>query len=253
MKKIYLSLMAFILCFFTACDDSKKPAQPPQENVKKALIVGISVDYPPFAFYKNGNKTGFEIELIHEIAKNLNLEIDIKDMSFDSLIGALQSQRIDLAISAISATEERKKSVDFTIPYCKSFSVILVDEKSPIVNVNDLEDKIVGVQMGSTYESYVKNQFQPKIKNLQIQALAKVPDLIQDYNSGRVKALIMGNVEGKAVIDNHKTFKIVPISGTEVTYAIALPKDSKLLNSFNEQIKHLQTTSYLAKLEKKYF
>jgi polar amino acid transport system substrate-binding protein len=254
MKKIMGIL--FVICLvFTSCD-SKNDQQSNsnlQQSNKKTITVGISVDYPPFAFYKNGEMVGFEVDLIKKIAKKNDYELIIKDMSFDSLIGALQAKRIDLAISAISSTPDREKAVDFTTPYHDSYSVIITKADSGINSIDDLHDKCVGVQSGTTYEAYVSNELKVKIKNLKHKTLAKIPDLLQEYKSSRIDAIIMGCVEGKALIESQKNLKMITIDNTKVTYAVALPKGSDLLNVLNDDLQWLKKSGELEKLDKKYF
>ena len=107
MKRILASLFVCLALF--GCKEKK-------EN---HLTIATSADYPPLEFFKDGEIVGMEIDLIRAIAKELNYSTTIKDMSFDSIIGALQTERVDLAISGISATSERKEKVDFAIPHHK--------------------------------------------------------------------------------------------------------------------------------------
>ncbi len=238
MKKI---LSLFLVCLsLIACDEKKN------ENT---LVVATSADYPPFEFYKDGKIVGFEIDLITAIAKELKKEIVIKDMSFDGIIGGLQSGRIDVAISAISETSDRKEKVDFTAPYHRTMSVMLVGKESPITKPNDLASKSVGVQMGTTYEKMIKEEWQPVISNMSLRSLSKVPDLIQDYKSGRLDAIVLGVSEAESIVKTYPELKIIPLPSTEAVYAIALPKRSPLTEKINEIIKKWHTDGTLKKIQ----
>ncbi len=242
MKKI-LALFLVSLSLI-ACDDKK------DENT---LVVATSADYPPFEFYKDGQIVGFEMDLIRAIAKEMNKEIVIKDMSFDSLIGGLQSGRIDIAISAISETPDRKEKVDFTIPYHRDSTVMLVGKTSPITKPENLTGKSVGAQMGSTHEKRIKEEWQPTIPNLSLRSLSKVPDLIQDYKSGRLDAIVLGATEAESIIKTHPEMKIVPLPGTEAISAIALPKGSPLTEPINNILKKWETDGSLKKIQDIWF
>lgn len=90
------------------------------------LKMGTNAAFPPFE-YKEGSKVvGFDISLCTYIANNLDKTLEVKDMSFDSLIAALQSGSIDLIAAGMTVTEERKKSVDFSEPYFESNQVIII-------------------------------------------------------------------------------------------------------------------------------
>ena len=118
------------------------------------LVVGVSPDYPPFEFTKNGKIVGFDIDLINEIAKTMHMEVKIREMEFSSLIPSLNSGEVDLIISSISKNSDRSKNIDFSKPYYASdFAVIFKDDQ----NFSSLEDlpnnAKVGVQTGSTMEN----------------------------------------------------------------------------------------------------
>lgn len=223
-----------------------------KEKKENHLIVATSADYPPLEFFKDGEIVGMEIDLIHAIAKELNYSVTIKDMSFDAVIGALQTERVDLAISGISATPERKEKVDFAIPHHKTLSVMLVASNSSIQKPTDLTGKNVGAQMGSTYEKMIKDEWQPSISNLTLRSLSKIPDLIQDFKSGRLDALVLGISEAENIIKNHTNFKLVPLPQTEAVYAIALPKNSPLTEAINTVIKKFEADGTLKKIENKW-
>jgi ABC-type amino acid transport substrate-binding protein len=96
------------------------PPPDPWDRIQKdgAMIVGTSGDYAPFEFYNSRYRLdGFDIELMREIGKRLGVKVDFKDMAFDGLYNAMQLERIDAAIAAISVTPERQQYVDFTDIY----------------------------------------------------------------------------------------------------------------------------------------
>jgi len=223
-----------------SCDDKKN------ENT---LVVAVSADYPPFEFYKDGKIVGFEIDLIKAIAKELNKEVVIKDMSFDSIIGALHSGRIDLAISNIAITNERKEKVDFTIPYYKTLSVMLVDSRSSVSKPEDLAGQTIGTQTGTPYEKMIKEEWQKVVPNLSLRSLAKVPDLIQDFKSERLSAIVLGFSEAESIIKAHPNFKIIPMSATEADCAIALPPGSLLTGKINQILQRMETDGTLKKIQ----
>ena len=192
--------LVLLLCnfLFTACEE---------ERPVNELYVGTSADYPPFEFYQDGKLIGFEMDLIRKIVKELQKECIIKDLPFDSLIGALQTKRIDMSISSFTSTPERLKKVDFSIPYYRSYEVMLVAKDSSIQSIDDLENKTVGVQSGSTHEITVKNDWMTKIKGLKMRSLSKIPDLLQDFKAGRLDAIIMGNSEASNVVHTVSFFR----------------------------------------------
>lgn len=95
-------------------------------NGTDTLIVGTEALYAPYEFYQWGELSGIDIDIIYTIGKMLNKNIKFADMNFDVLIPSLINEKTDLCIAAISITEERSNFIDFSIPYDKNESVIVV-------------------------------------------------------------------------------------------------------------------------------
>ena len=99
-----------------------RPALPedPWERIQSTgvMVVGASLDYPPFEYYdENFQADGFDMALIQELGRRLGVEVEIKDMAFDGLLGAVQLGQVDAAISAISVTPDREGIVGFSNVY----------------------------------------------------------------------------------------------------------------------------------------
>ncbi len=133
------------------------------EKIKASgkLVVGTSADYPPFEYYTPDFKLdGFDIALIREIGKQLGVQVQIKDMAFDGLLDALQLGQIDMAIAAISVTPERDAIVDFTDVYYVGEGAVLAKKDSridQITSVDDVAHLRIGVQKGSVYETWLRD------------------------------------------------------------------------------------------------
>lgn len=228
---------------------------------KNALTVGSSIDYPPFEYFQNGEMTGFDVELVHEIGKRLDKEVIIKDMPFDAIIGALQTGRINMSVSSIAPTVERQKSVSFSTVYYQTTYAVVSHKKLPIKSFDELKEKVVGVQLGTIYENYLKESLIQKPvlqQSIIIRALTKVPDLIQDLKSGRITCIVMGHQEAKAVIELNTDLMIQELpkleSSTTTTggIAIAFPKESPLVADVNKILEDMKTDGTLEALTKKW-
>ena len=171
MKKITALLMAVLmLCtLFTACGSTAETAQSTETaetaeasessalaKVKEAgkLTVATSPDFPPFESLENGEVVGIEIDILQLICEQLGVELDIQQMDFDSVLPGVQAGKFDLGASGISVTDQRKKNVLFTDPYCLAAQAIVVTEGSAITCKADLEGKKVSVQTGTTAETF---------------------------------------------------------------------------------------------------
>ena len=122
------------------------------------IKVGTSADYPPFEFVDgSGNKTGFDVDLMTEIAKRMGVKLEWVDMPFDSLIAAVQEGKIDASIAAFNYSEERDQNIDFTEQYYLSEDAFIVGEAfaDTIAAPEDAAKYKVGVQTGTTQDSWL--------------------------------------------------------------------------------------------------
>lgn len=142
--KLVLFLFAF-LCSSIALAD-----QP------TVIRVGTSSDFPPFSFMENGKHTGFDIELIQEIAKRLNCSIEIIDMPFKTILSAIQLGKIDVIAAGLSETAERKKQVLFLPPHLKADPFVILTKGVVLTKgISDLVGKEVIVNDGYTAAAYM--------------------------------------------------------------------------------------------------
>ncbi|MFG2617138.1 ABC transporter substrate-binding protein [Streptomyces sp. NPDC048507] len=129
---------------------------------KGKLTTCTHLPYPPFQFEQNGKVVGFDVALIDLVARNLKVEQKILDTPFENFkTGAfLNSGQCDLAAAGMTITDERKKNVDFSVPYFDATQALLATKKSGITSLADLKakGKKLGAQAETTGESYAKAQ-----------------------------------------------------------------------------------------------
>jgi polar amino acid transport system substrate-binding protein len=128
----------------------------------KPLVIGMELNYPPFEMTDAaGNPTGVGVEMAHALCDYLHRPIDIQNMPFEGLIPALKTGRIDLIISSMTATDERRKSIDFSDPYLNTGLAILAKKNGPIQSIADVDKPgvIVAVKTGTTAADYARAHF----------------------------------------------------------------------------------------------
>ena len=250
-KALILTLALTSLLSFTACaskeiasevqpDDTvstpeaapETKEQTPLEKIKEkgTLILGTSADYPPYEFHAsiNGNDeiVGFDIEIGKEIAKDLGVELVIKDMKFDGLLAALDQGNIDIVIAGMSPTPERAENVDFSQIYYQSMQTVVIraEDKDVLTSAESLIGKKIGVQKGAIQETIASEQF-PGASPV---ALGKITDLILSLNSGRIDSAIIEYPVAKSGVSVNPGLFIteIPIEMEDNGTAIALKKGS---------------------------
>jgi ABC-type amino acid transport substrate-binding protein len=203
-RKLSLVLIMVMVVVLSACGQNKNTnsagtgnteeggasATPQAETTK--LVLGTSADYAPFEFHKtiDGKDTivGFDIEVAKEIAKDMGAELEIQDMDFDGLLLALSTDKVDMVISGLTPTEERKQNVDFSDIYYLTEQGVLVakDRAMEITSLDNLKGAKIGVQKGSIQEGIAQ-----EIEGAKLTALAKIPELVLELTTGRVDAIIL--------------------------------------------------------------
>ncbi|HDC7499206.1 TPA: ABC transporter permease subunit [Staphylococcus aureus] len=224
------------------------------EKIKERgeLRVGLSADYAPMEFEHTVNgKTeyaGVDIDLAKKIAKDNNLKLKIVNMSFDSLLGALKTGKIDIIISGMTSTPERKKQVDFSDSYMMTKNIMLVkkDKVSEYKDIKDFNNKKVGAQKGTEQEKIA----QTEIENASITSLSRLPDVILALKSGKVEGAVVEKPVAEAYLKQNPKLGIsnVKFNEEEKDTVIALPKDSpKLLSQINKTIKEVKDKGLIDK------
>ncbi len=123
------------------------------------LTMGTNATFPPYEYKDGDDIVGIDAEIAQAMADKLGLKLEIVDMDFDSLIASIQSGKIDMSLAGMTVTEERKQNVDFTDSYATGVQVIIVKDDSDIASVDDLQDKLIGVQQGTTGHLYCADDF----------------------------------------------------------------------------------------------
>ncbi len=250
-SKLILLVMSLVLV--VGCTATKNSNENDKADVLSKikangkLVVGTAPGYPPFEFTVNksgkSQVVGADIDLAKKIADEIGVELEIKAMDFDALIMALQSSKVDMVITSMTPTEERKKSVDFSDVYFEGTNSIIVNSNfsKDISKEDDLKNIVLGVQRGSVQEIYAKDVLKaPKIKSL-----TAIPDLIADMKNGNIDGIIASTVVAKINANQYDGLKLIDVNLSQANKeeaAIAIKKgDNKsLLDIVNKTIKSLK-------------
>lgn len=259
MKGLKWLVLAVAVVLFTALtagcggQTQKESSQPQQQAQKQKIIVGSDTTFAPLEFQdqNTGKYVGFDVDLIYEIAKVENLEVDFKSMPFDGLIAGLVANQIDVAISSMSIDEDRKKSVDFSDPYYKSGLSISVQAKNDkIKGLEDLKGKTIAVQSGTTGEKEAR-----KVPGAKIVSFTNSDQTFMELKNGGADAVINDYpVTLYFIKQGNQDVKIVGERLTSEDYGIAVPKGkTELLNKINHGLKELKKNGKYKEFYVKWF
>ena len=215
------------------------------------LRVATDATFPPMEFVENGKRTGFDVELVEAIGKTLGRKVEWIDIDFKGLVPGLISKRFDMAVSGIYITDERKKVVDFTVPYYAGGLVVMVkDGNTTIKTPADINGKKVSVQVGTKSVSYTKEKF-PQVQLMEVEKNQEMFNLV---DIGRADAAVTGKPAAFQYVRTRPGLRVLDEQLTTEEYGMALRKDTpELTKAVNGAITKLKADGTYAAIVKKWF
>lgn len=223
-------------------------------KAKGKLVVGINAEFAPFEFHTmvDGKDTiaGFDLDLAKDIAKDMGVELEIKELSFDALLTTLQSGQVDVIISGLSATEERRKTVDFSDTYYKGTQVLLTTKGNldKFNSFNDLKERKIGIQLSSLQDKLMQSLL-PDGKYTKIESMNT---LFLSLKSNQIDGIVTTKVVSEMAIAANPEFVIadkVQIDDSSLNspgVAVALRKGSASLQTqINGTVKRLKESGQM--------
>jgi glutamine transport system substrate-binding protein len=254
--------MSLVMCLFAAlvmavsgCGGSQQSSSSSSsgKSEAKVLKVGTEPTFAPFEFQKKDSSEfdGFDMDLVRAIGKQMGRKVEIQNMGFDALIPALKSGNIDVAMSGMSITDERKKAVDMSDPYYTSgLTIVVRQDDNSIKSLNDLNGKTIAVQIGTTGAAKAG-----KVPNAVVKTFDTNSAVFLELNNKNADAVIIDapvaayylNSEGKGKA------KMVGEKMEAEDYGAAFAKGSKLTAEFNKALAELKKNGEYDKIYAKWF
>jgi polar amino acid transport system substrate-binding protein len=240
--------------------DTAKPVTEdawPRIQAASKMVVGTAADYPPFSYYTPDFKVdGFDVALIREIGQRLGVDVEIKDMAFEGLGGALQLNQIDVAIAALSVTPEREAVIDFTTVYYVGEDAILASEEAQIVisSVEEMAGFRVGVQRATVYEDWLRTSLVGTglMPENDLLVYGQIEQAVRDVMNGRVDLVVLDLLPAQVYVQGGSV-KIVGQGLNRQRFAIALPQGAaSLQRELNRALTELQNEGRVAELVEQY-
>ncbi|HFK1474396.1 TPA: transporter substrate-binding domain-containing protein [Bacillus paranthracis] len=264
MKKFLTFIIIGLLSILViACSSNEKKTEKTSakqsgkiEEIKERgeLVVAVFTDKPPFGYVdKDGKNVGFEIDMAKRFAKDLlgdESKVKFVPVEAASRIPYLQSDKVDFVLANMTATDERKKVVDFTNPHLKVAVQVLVKDGSPIQSVKDLEGKKVIVTKGTTADIYLTKN----MKNVELIKFDKNTEALQALKDGRADAYAQDNLVLLSWANKNPGFHLLKDKlGGDDLIAIAVKKGNKEVHDWvNKELEKLGKENFLHTLYDKH-
>jgi polar amino acid transport system substrate-binding protein len=198
------------------------------------LTVGSDIPFPPFEFRKGGDLTGFDVELMEEIATRLELEVKWVDTAFDTIFTQLAAGQFDAVASATTITEERAEQVNFTEPYYLSQQGLTINtEETPnISGVDDLKQgDVVAVQKGTTGEAWARENVP---EGVDVRSFQEAPDTYIALEAGNVTGVIFDEPSASFEAEARPGLEVAEVIDTGERYGFPVdPENEELLSAID--------------------
>ena len=214
------------------------------------LTMSTNAAFPPYeSTDDNGNFVGIDVDVAAAIAEKLGLELQVDDMDFDAALLAAQNGKSDLVMAGVTVTEDRQLVMDFSDSYATGIQSIIVKEDSDIATPDDLADKMIGTQRGTTGYIYCSDDFGDEHVTPYDDGLTAVQALV----NGQVDAVVIDNAPAKEFVAANPGLKILDTSYAEEDYAIGVAKgNTAMLDAINGALEELKNDGTLQAIIDKY-
>ncbi len=233
LRKLITGLMLASLFLGVMSCAKKEPAK---------ITIATDATWPPMEMVDtNKNIVGFDIDLMNAAAKAGGFIVEFKNTAWDGIFAGLENGKYDAVMSSVTITDERKKTMDFSLPYINAGQILVVkSETEGVTKLEDLKGKTVGAQIGTTGAFEID-----KVKaagNITEKTYDEIGLAFADLANGRIAAVVCDNPTAAQYALQNDTYKgklkIVGDRFTEEFYGVAVKKgNTKVLDVINAGLK----------------
>lgn len=213
-----------------------------QGQEKDVYRVGVDANFPPWTYVEEGEYQGFDVEIIRAIAEEQDLDIEIIDMPWETIVSALGSGKIDILVSGLSITCERDEQIDYSQPYWSVNQAILVDQDSDLNAITAMSmGNEVGAQRGTTGYMWVQDELVDQGVDVSINAYEDYVMAVEDLTTGRLDTVLADTTTAKNFVKEGRNVKVIGTVSTGEQYAYAVTEGDpyNLLPEINEGMKQV--------------
>ncbi len=239
--------LAVILVAVTAACGST--ATPTNGNGAAVLKVGADIPYVPFAFGDGPNYQGMDMDLVREIGKRLGRPVEIQKTPFDTIIRDVSQGRFDMVAASMVITEERRKVVDFSLPYFNSDQSVMVKKGSPITDASGLAGKRIGVVLGGTGEKWAK----ANVASVDLRTYDLIDDAFKGLAAGQIDAVVNDFPSSKYAERSYPTLQVAATIKTGEFYGLAFKQGSPLREQVDKALREMKADGTFERIYREWF
>jgi polar amino acid transport system substrate-binding protein len=222
----------------------------------KVYVVGTDAAYAPFESQnEKGEIVGFDIDVVNAVAKKAGIEVKFVNTPWEGIFNNLAQGDRDIIVSAVTITDERKQTMDFSNPYFDAYQLIAVKANSKISKFDDLKKLKVGVQTGTTGDEVV-SKLQGKT-SANIKRFESTPLALKELEAGGVDAVVADNGVVVNYVTNNVGSKFKTVSDKAFApeqYGLVVKKgNADLLGKLNKGLADIKADGTYDQIYAKYF
>jgi polar amino acid transport system substrate-binding protein len=214
------------------------------------LTVGSDIPYPPFEMGHPPDYTGFDIDMIDEIAKRLGLKPKIVDTSFGTIFSDEQAGKFDIVDSSSTITPAREKKVTFSDPYFDADQSLMVQKGSPIKSIKDITSSMsLAVQEGTTGQDYAEQH-----TDADVQGFAEIGTAFNSLQAGQVDGVVNDFAVSAFALKKYPQLDVVQEIRTGENYGFPMQKtNTALIDAVNGALRDMEADGTYRKIFEKWF
>ena len=230
----------------------------PKSDGRQQINIGLSSDLGfPYVAMQNGQLVGFDVELASRFANYLNMEINLIDMPFGSLIAAISTGKIDMIHSSMMITEERSKQVNFSEVYFESGATLIAlsenienTPKPMFQKLDDIANKRIGIYTGTVHDNFLAQNY-PNAKRMLFDFPA---DMILGLKTDKVDAIMLDNISAQVIVRQNPDLTIFHNDFFYTPLGIGFNKNNPQLRlEFNDFLQRIKTDGTYDKMHERWF
>ena len=255
---IFLLTIIFIIYAgaLTGCDSSAVNGSTASDSetqkltvYSNKLLVGSDTAYPPFEYIEDGKTVGFDIDIASEIAKRLEKDLEIVHITWDCTYNMPEDIKVDMVMSALTATEDKEEMADFSDPYYIMEYMLITLSETELKLREDFKNKKIGILTDKQEDLPIQY-----LKDFTIETYSDVILMIEGLKNKDIEGMLISIPLGKNIVEeNNGLFSIIEIVRSEREYNIVFMEGSPLKDEVNSILEEMQEDGTYQEIYDKWF
>jgi polar amino acid transport system substrate-binding protein len=239
-----------LLFALTSCADEPRSGDPAGDpGGADTLVVGADIPYVPFAFGDGPDYQGMDMDLVREVGRRLGQRVEIRKTPFDTIFRDVVQGRFDLVAASVVITEERRRTVGFSLPYFNSDQSVMVKRGSPVTGPADLAGRRIGVVLGGTGEKWAKST----PSGADVRTYDVLDDAFKALAAGQVDAVVNDFPSSKYAERGYPMLRVVATIATGERYGLVFKPGSPLRARVDEALLAMRADGTFDRIYRQWF